>query len=233
MDKIFEQNIIEQDSILCKIHPEILKIISECLPPNDVVHLSHTCKELHQKLPFYLKKSGTSTILVSKASPWFEGPACIFSISEINISFRVVNNPRFLMKKFVWIQIIHSGIVVLETQKYFIEDTEGNNQIKIKNATIKEYKGGERLRFMLCMDTLFRYNDKVDCSFQLSLRLENYEYGKPIYVTKKLKGYANFKCPFVSIVLEDAPESNYPSFKNLNLGLRGLSEYHSVGNTNF
>ena len=232
MDKIFEQNIIEQDSILCKIHPEILKIISECLPPNDVVHLSHTCKELHQKLPFYLKKSGTSTILISKASSWFEGPACIFSISEINISFRVVN-PRFLMNTFVWIQIIHSGIVVLETQKYFIEDTEGNNQIKIKNATIKEYKGGDRLRFMLRMDTLFRDNDEVDFSFQLSLRLENYEYGKPIYVTKKLKGYANFKCPFVSIVLEDAPESNYPSFKNLNLGLLSLLEYHSEGNTNF
>ena len=62
MDKIFGQNIIEQDNILCKFHPEILKIISECLPPKDVVHLSQTCKELHEKLPLYLLKSGTFTL---------------------------------------------------------------------------------------------------------------------------------------------------------------------------
>ena len=236
MDKIFEQNIIEQDSILCKIHPEILKIISECLPPNDVVHLSHTCKDLHQKLPFYLKKSEAVTILTSKASSWFEGPACIFSISEINISCRGANL-RCLMEIIVWIQIIHSGIVVLETQKYLIKGTEGKHQIKIKNATLKEYKGWDRLRFMVRIDNKLFEIKKVECSFQLSLRLGNYEYGKPIYITKKLKGYANFKCPSVSILLEGAPESDYPSCKNLNLGLLGfnLLENHSFskGNTNF
>ena len=234
MDKIFEQNIIEQDSILCKIHPEILKIISEILPPNDVVHLSHTCKELHQKLPFYLKKSGTFTLVTSKVHPWFEGPACNFSISEINISFRDTNS-RDWMEIAVWIQIIRSGIVVLETQKYFSEDREGKYQIKIKSATIEECKGGDRLRFMVYMDQLtfpvcIR---EVECSFQLALRLENYKYGKPIYITKKLKGYADFKCPFVSIVIEDAPGSNYPPCKDLHLGLHVLLKYHSKGNTNF
>ena len=228
MDKILEQNIIEQDSILCKIHSEILKIISECLPPNDVVHLSHTCKELHQKLPFYLKKSGTFTILNSKASTWFEGPACNFSISEINISFRDTHS-WYLRDIAVWIQIIHNGIVVLETQKYFIEEREGKYQIKIKNTTLKEYKGGDRLRFMAHMDESI---SKVECSFELSLRLENYKYGKPIYITKKLKGYANFKCPFASIVMEDVPESNYPPCKDLNLDLHHLLTY-SEGNTNF
>ena len=83
MDEIFEQNIIEQDSILCKIQPEILKIISECLPPNDVVHLSHTCKELHQKLPFYLLKSGTFTTLQS-----LKGTYCLRDQQAIFLSVK-------------------------------------------------------------------------------------------------------------------------------------------------
>ena len=233
MDKIFDRNIIEQESILCKTHPEILKIISESLLPNDVVHLSHTCKELHQKLPFYLKKSGTFTILTSlKAYSLFEGPASDFSISEINVSFTVTNSTFQTEHIAVWIQIIRSGIVVLETQKYIIKVKERKFQTKIKNATLKKYKGGDRLRFM-GQQINTRTSESMDCIFQVSLQLENYKYGKPIDITKKLKGYADFKNPSISIDIEDISEPYYRSCKDLHLSLHGLLKYPATGNTNF
>lgn len=237
MDKIFDRNIIEQESILCKTHPEILKIISESLPPNDVVHLSHTCKELHQKLPFYLKKSGTFTILTSlKAYSLFEGPASDFSISEINVSFTVTNSTFQTEHIAVWIQIIRSGIVVLETQKYFIKDTERNHRIKIKDATLKEYKSGDRLRFMgrmkLSMFHIF-FSERMNCSFQVSFRLENYKYWKPIDITKKVKGYSDFKHPSVSIDIEDVSVSCEQSCEDIHLSLHGLLENPTKGNTKF
>ena len=206
MEKIFEQIIIEQDSILCKIHPEVLRIISEYLPPNDVLNISHTCKELHQKLPFYLKKSGTFTFAtVLTEHPLFEGPGSNFSFSEISISFTAAPVSMFdhcfgqMGAIAVWIQIIDSGVVVLETQKYYTDLIERNNQIKIKNATLREYKGGDRLRFMGQWIWPFLVDTPQDFRFQVSLLLENYKYGKPIDITKKVKGYADFKYPSVSI----------------------------------
>ena len=147
MDKIFGHSIIEQDSILCKIQPEILKIISEYLPPNDVVHLSQTCKELHQKPPFYLKKSGTFTFIASsKTCSWFQVPTSNISISEIDISFTEV---LLGISIYHWVQIIRKEKVVLETEEYFIKDTGKDYQIKIKDITLKEYKGGgDKVRFM-------------------------------------------------------------------------------------
>ena len=238
MDKIFEQNIIEQDSILCKICPEILKIVLEYLPANDVVHLSHTCKELHQKLPFYLKKSGAFTFASSpKACSWFEVPASSISISEINISFTVTKKTSLKGSGIdLWIQIIRSGIVVLETQKYFIKDTERNHRIKIKDATLKEYKSGDRLRFMgrmkLSMFHIF-FSERMNCSFQVSFRLENYKYWKPIDITKKVKGYSDFKHPSVSIDIEDVSVSCEQSCEDIHLSLHGLLENPTKGNTKF
>ena len=206
MDETFEQNIIKQDSTLCKIPPEILKIILECLSPNDVVHLSHTCKELHKKLPFYLKKSGRVTFLSKKMCFFLEGPVPNFSINEINISVTAIHLVRWVDYKIaVWIQIIRSGIVVLETQKYFLElTTDGNLQIRIKDTTLKEYKGGGRLRFIGMQKEIPLAGD-VEFRFQVSLQLENYKKcGKRIDTTKKLKGYADFKSPSVSLDIEDA-----------------------------
>ena len=234
MDKIFEQNIIEQDNILCKIPTEILKIISKCLQADDVVHLSHTCKELHQKLPFYLKQSGIVTILASVKAyyPWFEGPAINCSISEINISFTVVN--KYILGKseiVIWMQIIRSGIVVLESQKYSIRTRE-NFQIKIKNAILKEYKYGDRLRFMAHNDgDMFSGFKSIDFSFQLSLQLKNYQYGKPIKITKKVKGYADFKSPSVFIDMKDASKFRFYSFLRSNLHCLLGVPYE--GNTSF
>lgn len=245
MDETFEQNIIKQDSTLCKIPPEILKIILECLSPNDVVHLSHTCKELHKKLPFYLKKSGTVTFLSEKICFFLEGPVPNFSINEINISVTAILLVQWLDYKIsVWIQIIRSGIVVLETQKYFLElTTDGNLQIRIKDTTLKEYKDGGRLRFIgmqkkIPLDVEFR--------FQVSLQLENYKKcGKRIDTTKKVKGYADFKSPSVSLDIEDPSEHHLmmrlmmlPKEFELQLNvsrLRGLSLLSAVekGNTNF
>ena len=118
MDKILGQNIIKQDSILCNIQPEILKIISECLPPNDVAHLSHTCKDLHQELPFYLKKSGTFIILpLLKVYSLLKGPPSNFCISQITIPFIVPNSTYWVPDIAVWIHVIRQGIAVLKTQK--------------------------------------------------------------------------------------------------------------------
>ena len=58
MDKIFERGKMEQDSMLCEIQTEILQAILKFLPGFDIMHLSHTCKELYQKLPFCLVKRG-------------------------------------------------------------------------------------------------------------------------------------------------------------------------------
>ena len=232
MDKIFEQNVIEQDNILCKVHPDILKIISECLSPIDVVHLSHTCKELHQKLPFYLLKSGTFTTLESqKGYLLFEGPASNFSISEINLSFTVTSLFSSYNEMEVWIQIIRKGIVVQETQKYLTEYADQNYQIKIKNATLKKCKFGDILRFMGQHSNKFPIKESY--VFQVSLQLENHKYGKPIDTTKKSKGYAGFKYPSVSTDIEDAPKSYFRSSEDLHSGLHDLLRYPSEGNTNF
>ena len=203
MNKIFEQNITEQDSILCKIEPKILEIISKYLPLNDVVHLSQTCKELHRKLPFYLKKSGIFTILPSKKVnwPWFEGAAINFSIKEIEISFTFTHIFLFLDKIAFWMQIICSGMVVFETQKYIIRDINGKFQIK--KAALKGYKHGDRLRFMAQNMNLMTENS-LTCSFQVAVQLENYEYGKPINITQKVKGCLDFKRPHTSIDIEDS-----------------------------
>ena len=232
MDKIFEQNIIEQDNILCKFHLEILKKISEFLPPKDVVHLSHTCKELHQKLPFYLLKSGTFTLVESlKGYLLFEGPASNFSISEINISFTIVASSKFvfvLSDISVWIQIIRRGIVVLETQKYLTKATDRRNYIKIKNPTLKECKCGDRLRFMGQNTNNSSRTRSVQYVFEVSLQLENYKNGKPIDITKRVKGYAGLN-PSVLIDIEDASKSYYHSREGLHLDL----PYSLTGNTNF
>ena len=232
MDEIFEQNIIKQDSILCKIQPEILKIISECLPPNDIVQLSHTCKELHQKLPFYLLKSGTFTTLQSlKGYLLFEGPASNFSISEINLSFTATGQFSFSREIEFWIQIIRRGIVVQETQKYLTEYEDENYKIKIKNPTLKECKCGDRLRFMGQHTNGFSINENY--FFEVSLKLENYTFGKPIDTTEKVKGYAGLKYPSVSIDIEDRPKSYFRSREPQDFALYDIWGYTSIGNTNF
>ena len=232
MDKIFEQNVIEQDNILCKVHPDILKIISECLSPIDVVHLSHTCKELHQKLPFYLLKSGTYTTLESqKRYLLFEGPVSNFSISEINLSFTITSPYPLYKEMEVWIQIIRKGIVVLETQKYLTKYAGQGYQFKIKNATLKECKFGDILRFMGQHNKKFPIKESY--VFEVSMQVENRKYGKPIDTTKKAKGYAGFKYPSVSTDIEDAPKSYFRSSEDLHSGLHDLLRYPSEGNTNF
>ena len=233
MDKIFEKNVIEQDSVLCESPPEILKISSKYLPTNDVVHLSHTCKELHKKLPFYLMKSVTYIVSTSlKACSLFEGPAINFCISEINISCTVPKPSIWFSDIAVWIQIISQEIVIQETQKYLIKYTAGKLQIKIKNSTLNKFKAGNRLRFMVqqieCDD-----QGKVDYIFQISVQLENYENGKPIYITEKVKGYAGFRNRSVFVDIEDASESYKQSFQDLHLSLPGYLKYPAKGNTNF
>ena len=229
MDKIFEQNIIEQDSILCKIELKILEIILKYLPPNNVVHLSHTCKELHQKLPFYLKKSIVFIMkpLKKLCYPWFDGTAINFSIKEIKISFTLNNILLGIIA--LWIQFIRRGIVVFETQKYFIRNTKGNFQIN--KAALKEYKHGDRFRFVA--QNVGLNLESQGLSFQVSVLLENYEYGKPINVTKKVKGYTGFKRPPGSIDVENVSGPFYTYNMDLISRFHGLFGCDIEGNTNF
>ena len=207
MDKIFEQNIIKQDSRLCTFQPGILQIILRFLPPTDVVHLSHTCKELHQKLPFYLIKSGDFTVFVSGKSTFlnklFEGPAINFSVSKIKLSV----THHYWRGIVVWIQIIRSQILVLETQKYVTPSApiERNFQFTKKDAALREYKPGDMIRFMASASDDSRMKS-INCIFQVSLQLENYDYGKPINVTKKAKGFAEFKSPSVFMEFTNAAD---------------------------
>ena len=203
MDKIFEQSITKQESKLCTSQPGILPKILKFLPSTDVVHLSHTCKELHQKLPFYLIKSGNFTVFVSGKSTFlnklFEGPAINFSVSKIKFSVA----HHYWRGIVVWIQIIRSQIVVLETRKYFTPETfslqKRTFQFTKKDAVLREYKPGDVIRFMASTsgDSMMK---SINCIFQVSLQLENYDYSKPINVTKKAKGFVEFKSP--SIVME-------------------------------
>ena len=213
MDKIFDSNIIPQESILCKIAPELLQAISKFLLPTDIVHLSHTCKELHQKLPFYLIKSGkVSSQLISGCSPniLFEGPGIHFPVSEINISV-TGNDPRVRFKCAFWMQIIRGGKVVQESQKLHCVRSKTFTK---KCPAVKEYKPGDKIWFMFCIP-LVNYDafSKLPCHYgayiyyKVSLQLENYEFGKPIYVSKKRRGYAEFTSP--SIVRE--PKITYPN----------------------
>ena len=229
MDKI-EQNIIEEDRIW-KIPPEIWKIISDYLLPDDAVHLSNTCKELRQKLPFHLKKSGEFIILSSERAyyPWFVTPLINFPISEINIF--IAANSKFKMSEIaVWMQIIRNRTVFLETQKYFIRDSKENILIKIKNAT-KQCEDGDRLCFM-AQHINYGFKKSMDCKvcFQVSVQLKMDKYGK-VRNRNKVKGYAVFKSPSVFVNEQIKTTMSYwNSWCNL---LRQVLGYPLEGNTNF
>ena len=75
--------------------------------------------------------------------------------------------------------------------------------------------------------------ERMICSFQVSLRLENYKYGKPIDTTKKVKGYSDFKNPSVSIDMEDVFVSHYQSCEDIDLSLDNLLADLAEGNTIF
>ena len=161
----------------------------------------------------------------------FEGPASNFSISEINLSFTATYQFSIYRQICIWIQIIRRGIVVLETQKHRTEYADKNYKIKIKNPTLKECKCGDRLRFMGQHTDSFSINGNY--FFEVSLQLKNYTFGKPIDTTKKVKGYAGFKYPSVSIDIQDRRKSYFRSREPLPFVLHDLLGYTSIGNTNF
>ena len=201
MDKIFDRNIIEQDSILCKIQSEVLLIISKLLTPTDVVHLSRTCKELHQKLPFYLIKSGDFIFAPSNnldsPTTWFEGRAVNFFVNEINIS--IADSPRGIHIVYFLIQVVRDGIVVIETDRMLLCQLDSGKFIKNftkEHIVLKEHKPGDTLRFLAGVRKGCKYPIQ---NVKISLQLENYRYDKPLYVANGEKGYANFKGPSVIV----------------------------------
>ena len=181
MDKIFDRNITEQDSILCKIPHETFQKISKFLSPTDVVRLSHTCKELHQNLPFYLLKIGGRFLNKQKASGvLFKGPAINFPVSEIDIrgSLSICSFVPFGCE--IWIKITRGEKVALETEKCY-----------------------GSLGFQLTKTSSIIDGAKY-IYFEASLKLENYEYGKPIYCSQNRMGYAEFTRPSILMNIPSA-----------------------------
>ena len=202
MDKIFECNIIKQDSILCNFPSQILPDILKFLPLTDVVCLSHTCKELHQKLPFCLIKwnhfklgQNDSDRIFSQIL--FEGRAINFSVSKINISTELGNYRGVFIN--VWAQIIRCGMIILESEKLSFMPGLNNWQFRKNSPIIRKFKPGDGLRFMV---TTQHTNMKpiIHGDLLISLQLENYKYNKPLYVAI---GYAGFKNP---LVIVETPE---------------------------
>lgn len=224
MDKIFEQ-VIKQHSVLCTIPIDILKIISNFLPPSDLVHLSHTCKEIHSKLPFYLIRSGdfwlTGFNKVNFSKVWFYGSAINFSISEINITLHFYTGSVFP----VWMEIIRSGKVYLKTQELWSRKTKQTFQFTRNSSVLREYKPGDRYRFKVGMAYGLKPVYDVDCfGFQVSVKLENYKYDEPIInVTKKVKEFEEFKKP---ASIKDLNEGHLPP-------LPCLCSYSVAGDTFF
>ena len=211
MDKIFERGKIEQDSMLCEIQTEILQAILKFLPGFDIMHLSHTCKELYQKLPFCLVKGGEFFIRdmenANMSRPWFKGSAINLSVSKINMVINLFTADTFA----IWIQIIRSGKIVHETEKHWITKGYSRFQFTKKNSVLREYKPGDRLWFMVGASRFipdlsdgygpyFSEENEEEGYFRfgLSLQLENYKYGKEIYDAKEVKGYPEITEPSVS-----------------------------------
>ena len=194
MDEIFRHNITTQDSLICKISPETLQGISKFLSPHDLVDLSHTCKDLHLKLPFYLIKSGrfSGRVLnkINFSRTFFEEPAIHFLVNQLNISLRC-NEVLYLF----WVEIVRGGKVVLKTEKF-----KTGWQFTKDIPLLGKYKPGDRICFRIgtFRDSLFSdFPDIADINYKISLQLKNYEYGKPIYFSQKRSGYAEFTSPSV------------------------------------
>lgn len=78
--------------------------------------------------------------------------------------------------------------------------------------------------------------ERMICSFQVSLRLENYKYGKPIDITKKVNGYSDLKNPSVSIdmiYIENVFVTHYRCCEDIDLSLDSLLADLQEGNTIF
>lgn len=197
MDKIFDRNITEQDSILCKIPHETFQKISKFLSPTDVVRLSHTCKELHQNLPFYLLKIGGRFLNKQKASGvLFKGSAINFPVSEIDIrgSLSICSFVPFGCE--IWIKITRGEKVALETEKCY---GSLGFQLTKTSSILREYRPGDRIWFMFSIIDGAKY-----IYFEASLKLENYEYGKPIYCSQNRMGYAEFTRPSILMNIPSA-----------------------------
>ena len=86
--------------------------------------------------------------------------------------------------------------------------------------------------------------ERMICSSQVSLRLENYKYGKPIDITKKVNGYSDLKNPSVSIdmiyiyiyiyiYIENVFVTHYRCCEDIDLSLDSLLADLEEGNTIF
>ena len=225
MDKIFECNIIKQDSILCNFPSQILPDILKFLPLTDVVCLSHTCKELHQKLPFCLIKRDHFKFDPSDRifrQILFEGRAINFSISKINISIKLGNCRGAVIN--VWAQIIRCGMIILETEKFLFTPEIDAWRFGKDSPIATKFKPADRLQFMFT--TLnSKMKPIIHGDLLISLQLENYKYDKPLYVAM---GYAGFKNP---LVIVETPEFVDRSSRIFNLPETGDTYFYRLSSS--
>ena len=222
MDKTFKSNIIKQDSILCNFSSQMLLDVLKFLPLTDLVRLSHTCKELHRKLPFYMIKQDHFELHASDrifSQILFEGRAINCSISKINISIELGNCHGVFIN--VWAQIIRCGMIILETDRFSFMPGSNNWQFGKTSSIIRNLKPADRLRFMATTQHT-KITPVIHGDFLISLQLENYKYDKPLYAAM---GYAGFKNP---LVIVETPEFVDRSSRIFNLPETGDTFFYRL-----
>ena len=176
-------SMIYQDSILCTTPDLILLKIVEFLPPLDIIHLSQTCKQLHQILPSYLIISASDFEGHVHTRPhfcpekWFDGPKIDKKIRSIVISFKWKDQGWGNRKGNVWLKIIREGEVILETSSSLCGLAEHkwgevNVYLGKEQNVVSQFKPGDKYRFMQNVGGGGGHSLYIK-NFEVALRLEN------------------------------------------------------------
>lgn len=134
-----------------------------------------------------------------------------FFVRKINISLAY----RYVGKIAVWMQIIRNEKTILESEKYNtgFGDTKLNILFEENNIMLRELRRGDRIRFRAgLLDG--GWQKSISCSFQVSLQVKHYQYGKSLHVTKQdkfntpieRKGYSEYKSPGIFLECPDVED---------------------------
>ena len=176
---------IYQESILCKTPHLVLSKIVEFLPPLDIIHLSRTCKQLHQILPSYFIISALDFQKCVQKAPhfcpekWFDGPKIDKKIRSITISFEWKDQGWGNRKGNVWLKIIREEEVILETNSSLCGLAEHKwSDVTVhlgkEQNIVSEFKPGDKYRFMQNVGGGGGHNLHIK-NFKAFLRLDNAE----------------------------------------------------------
>ena len=131
------------------------------------------------------------------------------------MSINILISYRFVGKILLWIQIVRNGKAILESEKYHTGSgaTQSNLEFEKNNAFLRELRPGDRIRFIAGLPVGV-LSKSINCTFQVSLQLKDYTYGKPLYLTEQ------------SEFISQQEGKIYAEFKNLDIFL----EFPDVAN---